>query len=247
MSNTEKPFESPFEAAKGEETVPLLQSAVMRSSRLQCWSGGQKHSYTTRIVKVNEASGVVSISVSKEEPGGDIFEKALYAEGISEVMFSLHLPTDVIFFKGEIRLGSAGFFNARVKTPIFKVQRRVGLRLPVPGNAPVILTLPGGRTIRTSLINLSEGGIGVGLRSKSDFELLETVSDPLMVTFEAFKIPIQAKAAIRHRAEVGSGTAIKVYRLGMAFTEIDSSLQTRLSQLVYEESAKYLGRFSART
>lgn len=243
MAKTEKPFETPFEAAKDEETVPLLQSAVLRNAKLQCWSPGQKYSYTSRIIRVNEASGIVLISISKEEPGGDVFEKGLYAEGISEVMFSLHLPTDVIFFKGEIRLGDAAYLNARIKTPVFKVQRRVALRLPIQGNSPVMLREPNGRSIRVSLINLSEGGLGVGLRSKPDFDLLATVNVPVPVQFEAFGIPIVAEAVIRHRTEIGSSVTAKLFRLGMEFTTIDSKLQTRLSQLVYEESSKYLGRF----
>ncbi len=243
MSKTEKPSESPFEAAQPEEIVPLLQSAVIRSSRLQCWSAGQKHSYTSRIVKVHESSGTVVISVSKEEPGGNTFEKGLYSEGVSEVMFSLHLPTDVIFFKGEIRLGDSSFFSVRVRTPIFKVQRRVALRLPIPGGAAVKLTVPGGKDVRASLINLSEGGIGIGMRSKPDFDSLGPVTGPVPIHFEVFGISVAAIAVIRHRAEVGTAASSKMFRLGMEFTQIESKLQTRLSQLVYEESSKYLGRF----
>src|SRR5690606_35014439 len=121
---------SPFEVAKPEETIPLLQSAVLRRAKLQCWSSGQTHTYTSRIVKVHESGELKSISVSKEYPGGDEFEAALVREAQEDVHFSLHLPTDIIFFKGELRRGESGTFAIRVKEPIYKVQRRRSLRLP---------------------------------------------------------------------------------------------------------------------
>lgn len=241
----EKPNEAPFEAAKPEETVALLQSAVARKSKLQCWSPGQKHSYTSRIVKVNEAAGTVAVSISKEFPGGDEFEAALGREAIEEILFSLHLPTDIIFFKGEIRRGETGFFTARVKVPVFKIQRREALRLPISAASPrsVSITSDLGVNYRADLVNISEGGIGISMANKSEFDALSSIKTVIGVSFEVNTIQINTQAMVRHGFEAGSSMIKKAYRLGLAFKDMEPKMKDRLSQLVFEESAKFLGRY----
>jgi hypothetical protein len=233
----------PFEAAKPEEILPLLQSGVPRKSRLQCWSPGRKYSYTSRIVKVHETAGLVSISISKEYAGGVSFEADLMRESLGEVLFSLHLPTDVIFFKGEIRKGDESVLNARIKEPLYKVQRRESLRLPVSGKPVVLISVPGQADISAEIVNVSEGGIGVLFREKVDFETVSALKANVGLAFTVFGIPVMAQAGIRHGSEVGSTLVKRSYRLGFSFTDIDAKLKTQLSQLVIEESAKYLGRF----
>ncbi len=242
-SLTGKVTDSPFEPAKTEETLPLLQSAIARKSRLQCWSPGQKHSYTSRIVKVNETSGLISISIAKENPGGDEFEAALVRESFEEILFSLQLPTDIIFFKAELRRGESGFITARVKVPIFKIQRRLALRLPIPGARTVLIQLPNAAQISAELVNLSEGGIAVSLNEKSEFDLLVATKSLVRITFEVNEIPVSTSALIRHGFSAGSTMVKKAYRIGIAFQGIDVKLKDRLSQYVFEESAKFLGRY----
>lgn len=239
------PSESPFEAAKPEETLPLLQSAIARKSKLQCWSPGQKHSYTSRIVKVNETAGLVSVSVSKEFPGGEEFEAALIQEACEEILFSLQLPTDIIFFKAELRRGESGYFTARVKAPLFKIQRRESLRLPISGNSSKVVHIQpkSGPAVRAELVNLSEGGIAISMTAKSDYESLAADKSPVMISFEVNGISVTTEALVRHGFEAGSTMVKKAFRLGIAFKDMDPKLRERLSQLVFEESAKFLGRY----
>lgn len=241
----DKPTESPFEPAKPEETLPLLQSAIARKSKLQCWSPGQTHSYTSRIVKVNETAGLVSVSVSKEFPGGDEFEAALIRESCEEIMFSLQLPTDIIFFKAELRRGETGYFTARVKAPIFKIQRRESLRLPISGSSPrtVRIQLPAGPSVNAELVNLSEGGISISIGEKAGFDSLVVNKAPVQISFEVNGISVVTQAFVRHGFEAGSSMVKKAYRLGLAFKDMEPKLKDRLSQLVFEESAKFLGRY----
>lgn len=240
-----EPGESPFEPAKAEETLPLLQSAIARKSKLQCWSPGQKHSYTSRIVKVNETGGLVSISVSKEFDGGEEFEAALIRGGFEEILFSLHLPTDIIFFKAEIRRGESGFFTARVKIPVFKIQRREALRLPIPTGASrtIQITVTGAPTLNAELVNISEGGVGISMTDKAEFDSLSATKTPVSIAFEVSGIRVNTTAMVRHGFEAGSSMVKKTYRLGLAFKDMDPKMKERLSQLVFEESAKFLGRY----
>lgn len=241
---TESPLDSPFESARPEETVPLLQSAVVRNSPIQCWSSGQKHSLTTRIVRVNEASGIVSISLSKEGAGGTEFEAALFREGMDELFFSLKLPTDVLFFKGELRKGDGSYITVRVKQPIFKVQRREAFRLPVSESSPTSVTvkLPSGEIFEGKVKNISGGGIALGLDDRAIFERLNQERPLLEISFTLQGISVVATAHIRHGSEVGSSLVKKYYRLGLEFATIDPKLKTRLSQMVLEESSKFIGR-----
>ncbi len=245
MADTGAPMDSPFVAAKPEETLPLFQAAVARKSRLQCWSEGQRYSYTSRIVKVHETSGLILISVAKEFPGGDEFETALIREAFDEILFSLHLPTDILFFKGEPRRGEAGFFNARVKIPVFKAQRRTALRLPVSPSqtSSVVVHLDAEPPIGASLVNVSEGGLGISVMDRADFERLAGTKSSFGVQFEVYGFRVDARAIFKHGAETGSALVRKSFRIGIAFEKLDPKIQTRLSQLVFEESAKFIGRF----
>lgn len=234
-----------FEAAKPEETLPLLQSAIGRKARLQCWSPGRKHSYTSRIVKVNDVAGKVSISVSKEFPGGTEFESALLREGHEEVLFSLHLPTDVVFFKADFRKEDSGFFGAKVKLPIYKVQRRGSMRLPIQGKATILISDRdgGNENLKVDLVNISDGGIGVVLTDKAVFDRLMGLKLPVTLTLEVNHIRVSCQALARHGFEVSSSLVRKSYRLGFEFQGLDEKVKTQISQMVFEESAKFLGRF----
>lgn len=222
--------------------IPLLQSGVSWEARLQCWTPGRAHSFTSRIVKVHEGLVRIVISVAKEGPEGAAFEKGVVDGFFEEVLFSLHLPTDVVFFKGEFIPAGPGIFNVRVKDALYKVQRREALRLPVSGHPAVRLILAGGTVRNAELLNVSEGGVGLIFRDRASFEAVSAAKDDVAISFTAFKIPVQAKATVKHATEVGSALVRKSFRLGLAFSEIDPLLQTELSQLVMEESAKYLGR-----
>ncbi len=240
-----KPNESPFEPAKTEETLPLLQSAIARKSRLQCWSPEQKYSYTSRIVKVNEVSGLVSISVSKEEPGGEEFEKAIVREGCEEILFSLNLPTDIIFFKAEFRRGESGTFTAKVKPPIFKVQRRRAVRLPIPATPEkkVKIQITPDNFSSFTLVNVSEGGIGIVVNDKSQFELISKNKKPIKASFEVGGILVSTEILARHGYEAGSTMSKKSYRIGFSFVELEVSIKDKLNRYIFEECSKFLGRF----
>lgn len=197
---------------------------------------------TSRIVKVHESAGTYLISISKEVPGANEFEEAVARESREEILFSLHLPTDVIFFRGELRKGEADFFNIRIKGSVYKVQRRGTLRLSLPRPVPVQFKAAGGSPFSGELLNLSEGGIAVSFREKSEFETVTRPNEAVQLTFTAFGISVIAEATFRHGSEVGSAMVKKTYRVGFFFTQIDPKVRTQLSQLVFEESSKYLGR-----
>jgi c-di-GMP-binding flagellar brake protein YcgR len=238
---------APFEPAKPEETVPLLQSAILRKAKLQCWSAGQVHSYTSRIVKVNETGALKSISVSKEFPGGDEFEATLMREAAEEIHFSLHLPTDIIFFKGELRRGESGTFTARVKEPIYKVQRRRSLRLPIPVSQTVAVSFrlasDASKKMQAQLLNLSDGGVSLMSSDEELYRLCQKDAKLAQIDFKIGPLEIAASGIVRHAMAVGNPGMKDRFRFGVEFISMDPKLKERVARFVLEESAKYLGRF----
>ena len=220
----------------------MLQSGVSRGARLQCWSPGRKYSITSRIVKIHETGGLISISVAKEVSGGTAFEDGVLKESLGEVLFSLHLPTDVLFFKGELRKGGTDTFTARVKGHIYKVQRRYALRLSVPAGTPVRVTLSSGGGFGCELLNLSEGGVALLVREKVDFDRVSKPETKIALEFKISGISVSTHGVVRHGSEAGSALVKKNYRIGLSFEGIDPKTQHQISQLVFEESSKYLGR-----
>jgi hypothetical protein len=192
---------------------------------------------------VHDTSGLISISISKETEGGSLFEENVLRDSPDEVLFSLHLPTDVVFFKGEARRGDSEFFTVRVKTPVFKVQRREALRLPVPDAPEVALTLQDGRRFKAVLVNISEGGVGVSFKSREHSDAVLASTDPVLLAFSVYGMTLAEKGSVRHGSELSSSFTAKTYRIGFSFLELDPKNRTQLSQLVLEESSKYLGRF----
>jgi c-di-GMP-binding flagellar brake protein YcgR len=233
------PNELPFEKAEPEEVIPILQSGVSWKAKLQCWTEGRKHSLTSRIVRVSENLLRIVISVAKETTEAAAFERALTADNVGEVLFSLHLPTDIVFFKGEFEPVAVGVFNVRVKDAIFKVQRRGALRLTVPGRPPVKIEVAGEVPRSAELLNISEGGVGLTFSQKSTFAMVSGLRTEVEVSFTAFKLPVKARAIVRYSAEVGI-SARKTYRLGLEFIDLDPKLATSISQLVLEESSRYI-------
>jgi c-di-GMP-binding flagellar brake protein YcgR len=243
---TPAPGSAPFDAAKPEETLPLLQSAIPHKAKLQCWSAGQKHTYTSRIVKVHESAGLKSVSVSKEAAGGEEFEAALLREAAEEIMFSLHLPTDIVFFKGELRRGESGTFTARVKEPIYKVQRRQSLRLPVPTaqKVPVRFRLASRADAfyEAQVLNVSDGGISMMSGDDEVFRACAKDAKLANMVFQIGPIDVGASGIVRHAMELKAPGVKEKYRFGIEFTAIDPKIKDRLSRYVMEESAKFTGR-----
>lgn len=232
-----------FEPVKIEEARSLLKAAVPYKARLQCWTAGQQFQFISRIINVIESGNINFISVTKEE-GGTKFEKDVLGAGISEVIFSLALPTDTLFFKGEIRKGETGFMNFKVEK-VFKVQRRTAMRLPLTADKASVCTLHmiDGSVFFGAPLNISDGGVGLLIDEKFDFDQINKVKKIARLEMSIGSIQVEAEAEVRHGQEVSSTMTKKTYKIGVQFTQIDQKLQDRIRSYVFEESAKFIGRY----
>lgn len=232
-----------FDLVKPADARSLLNAAIPHKSRLQCWTAGQQFQFVSRIIKVIESGEINFISVTKED-GGTKFEKDVMGAGISEVIFSLNLPTDVLFFKGEIRKGETGFMNFKVEK-VFKVQRRTAMRLPLDSGTASVCTLhmADGSVFFGAPLNISDGGIGLLIDEKFDFDQINQTKKIARLEMSVGTIQIEAEAEVRHGQEVSSTLMKKTYKIGVQFTQIDQKLQDRIRSFVFEESAKFIGRF----
>jgi c-di-GMP-binding flagellar brake protein YcgR len=188
-----------------------------------------------------------SISVSKEFPGGEEFEAILLREGSDQIHFSLHLPTDIIFFKGELRRGESGTFTARVKEPIYKVQRRRSLRLPIPASQTIMVSFrlasDASKRFQAQLLNLSDGGISLMSGEETLYQLFPKDAKLAQIEFKIGPLEVAAAGVVRHAMAVGNPGVKDRFRFGVEFAAMDPKLKERVARYVLEESAKYLGRF----
>lgn len=232
-----------FDLTKSQEARTLLKAAVPHKARLQCWTSGQQFQFVSRIINVIESGDINFISVSKEE-GGTKFEKDVLGAGISEVIFSLNLPTDTLFFKGEIRKGETGFMNFKVDK-VFKVQRRTAMRLPLSADKASVCTLHmvDGSVFFGAPLNISDGGLGLLIDEKFDFDQINATKKIARIEMTVGSIQIEAQGEVRHGQESSSTLTKKTYKIGIQFTQIDQKLQDRIRSFVFEESAKFIGRY----
>jgi len=231
-----------FDPVRPQDLEVMLQSAIPTKARLQVWTSGQKFQFVSRVTKVLESHGLHFISVSKEE-GGVKFEKDVTSAGITDFLFTLNLPTEVLFFKGEMRKGETANMNFKVEK-VFKVQRRTSLRLPLSASQTTVCTmhLIDDAVVFGAPINISDGGMGVYLDAESDFTLLSSVKKIKRLEVVVNGIIIHTEAEVRH-SQVLQQTLNKVtYKIGIQFLKLDPKIQDRLRNYIFEESSKFLGR-----
>lgn len=235
--------ENKFVETKPEEGKVLLQSAIPTNGRLMIWTEGQRFSFTSRIHRVMAANGALMIAVPKE---GSDFEAKLRQAGVEECLFSLNLPTDVVFFRGQLRPGDESALNFKVSPPVYKVQRRRNLRLPVSeGRASSVriqLSASDAKPIEASLMNVSEGGVGVLVQDESVYARLPQGKRLAIVSFTLDGHDYQATGEVRYAGVISGAKVKKQYRIGIQFVSIDRASSDRLANFVFEESSKYLGR-----
>lgn len=234
-----------FTPLSSPEARTLLEGAVSQQSRIMIWTEGQKISFNSRLQKFVEAAQTFMVSANAEG-GGVEFERTLRTYGITECLFSLHLPTDILFFKGEIRRSDHMYLNFKVHAPVYKLQRRLSLRLPVSaGKASKVqiqLSADDQQPIEVDLLNISDGGIAVLFGEESTFKTLVGGKKLARVSFEISGISVNGSAEVRHTTELPGSRKDARYRTGIQFTRIDAKLKDQLIRFVLEESSRYFGR-----
>lgn len=237
--------ENKFVEVRREDTVDLFQAAIRPASKLMIWTEGQKYSFHGRIQRVNEAAGSVFLSVPKEI-GGFAFESSLLQFEIEDCLFTLNLPTDVLFFKGKLKRSDESALNFKVNLPIFKIQRRRNLRLPVSGDryskVRIQLSASDSQPIEAEFLNVSEGGVGVLVQNAAVFARLPLGKQLAIVSFTIDGNRYDATGEVRYGEEIGSTLQKRKYKVGIQFVKIDRAQSDRLSHFVFEESAKFFGR-----
>jgi c-di-GMP-binding flagellar brake protein YcgR len=227
------------------EARSQLQLAASQQARVMIWTEGQKISFNSRMQKFTEAAQTFLISASGEG-GGLEFERTLRTYGIVECLFSLHLPTDILFFKGELKRSDHQYLNFKVEQPVYKLQRRLSLRLPVsPGKASKVkihLSADDQQPIEVDLLNISEGGIAVLFGQEPIFKVLTGGKKLAKISFELSGITVMGSGEVRHTTELVGSRKDSRYRVGIHFTQIDAKLKDQLIRFVLEESSRYFGR-----
>lgn len=240
--------ENHFVEVSPEDARVLLQAGIPTRGRLLAWTEGQKHSFQSRIQDVQVAAGAFVIAVPKELTG-NAFESSVRQSGIDEILFSLNLPTDVLFFKGELRPSNDSILNFRVKNPVYKVQRRRNLRLPLTSDraskAKIQLSAADSQPILAEILNVSEGGIGILVVDETDQKRLPAGKKLEVIEFTIDRFVYRASGEVKHVQEIpvkGPTGGRKKLKVGIQFTKIDPAASTRLANFVFEESSKFFGR-----
>ena len=237
--------ENKFLPVSVHDTRSFLQSGVATRAKLSIWTEGQKHSFTSRVQNVTDQGRLLYVNVPKESEGA-AFEEAVIKAGIHECMFGLHLPTDLVYFKGEMRRSDATSINFKVEMPIYKLQRRTSLRLPAPSGEAIEVEFALGidptQVYRAKLLNISDGGVGVMF---DEIKLHAAGKEGTIVhdiRFTISGIPVFAVGVVRHAFALPGVKVKDKYRWGIQFTQIDAKLKERLSRYTMEASTKFFGR-----
>ena len=246
MTQNQTEQEKQFLPIAPEEVKVLLDSAIKSKAKLMVWTPGQKISITTKVERFTESQGEYYITIDKDEDGAR-FEWQLKDYGLDECLFSLNLPTDVLFLKGQWKRPDKSFVHFRLHMPVFKIQRRRNIRLPVTDNlvtkATIHIQKNDPNPIKAQIVNVSEGGLGLIVDDEDSFKKLPVGQKFDQVEFVLVNIQIYSPGEVRYGQEI-SGTAKlkKQYRVGLQFNGLNPELQDKIAKFVFEESSKFIGR-----
>ena len=232
-----------FTTVKPEEVKALLQNAIATRGKLFVWTSGQKYRLHTRIVHCFESGSFMYFAVNYD-PDEAAFEKSLKSDDIQECLFNLTLPTDIVFFKGEIKKSDRGFLNFKVSLPVYKVQRRRNLRMPVTKmNLSVTLKVPESTAAcRGKTLDLSEGGMAFALEDESQAALFEPGSVVTEVLFALGTRTFRCEGEIRYRKEIASSKVKKIFKFGLQFKGLTKDEREIINGWVLEECSGFFGR-----
>ncbi len=245
MTDEQKPAgqqqeESPFTEIAERDTMEVLQSAISTKSKTHIWTEGRAHQMVGRISKVANSESVILIAVPKDKK----FEQSLETSGTEDVLISVQLPSDLIYFKAKVKRSDEVAFSFMVVQPLYKVQRRQAIRVPVPSDmsSPVQITIPGRSTpIKATMLNISVGGVGVLTQDMSLEENFQ-IGMAAEVSFQFGTLPVRTQATLRYLQKVQGSLVGKRLKIGVQFEGIHSKTQDEIHIFVMNESVKYLGR-----
>ncbi len=234
-----------FEGITIEEAVSVLNRCVQSKVSVLCWTKDQAQNLKAPIETVFETSGIVFFSFFKNTEA-EAFQRRLGQLAISEIFVSVTLPTDVVFFKAELRRVDDRFIHFRLINPMFKVQRRAGLRLPVPehNKMQAHFEYPSGSGLKVEapLLDISSGGIALLFTDQPCRDEFKTGSLLGELNFMIRERKISVICEVRYTREISFSKLKKGIKVGIQFLQISESDRDFIAEYVLEESSKYFGR-----
>lgn len=235
---------SMFEAVKFEKGKELIDFAEKKAALFSLWSKGQKYSAHGRVMKTLTSGTSLLFTIARTDEVAT-FEKALESDGISEVLFSVNLPTDVIFFRAEIRRKDTLGMNFKVVDSVYRAQRRKMMRLPILESEGVLatFTLKGETAARVvRLHDLSEGGVGFieeNVSQQTIFSKGFVIHD---FVFSVRERAIRVDIEVLYSFDTTPQKKIKTLRFGAVFRKISVDDREFINSYVIEKSSQFFGR-----
>ena len=232
--------DSPFEQISDRKMFEVLQNAVATRSKLHIWTEGRKHQHVSRIQKVAGSEGVTLVAVPKDKK----FEYILNAYAIEEVFMSVQLPHDLVYFKAKVRPSDDSTISFKLMAPLYKVQRRTAIRVPVSEDmvSKIELNVEGrAAPLPCTLLNISVGGLAL-MTLALDFEPEFVVGKKVSLAFQFGTLPISATGNLRYLTVVQGSLISKRLKIGVQFEDIPTKTVDEIHTYVISESTKYLGR-----
>lgn len=233
--------DKPFSEIETKDILDVLNNAITTRSKVHLWTEGRKYQYISRVSKVVESDANQHKAFTMMVPKDPKFQIALDQNSIEEVFFSIQLPTDLIYGKAIVRKSNEVAFQFKVNIPLYKVQRRRAIRVPVPADmsSPVELVVEGFPLITGTLLNISTGGIGLMVKDLS-LEKDFVVGRKAEIKFQFGTLPVVAKVNLRYAIPIQGSLMSKRLKIGIQYDEIPQKTVDEIHIYVMQQSTRYL-------
>jgi c-di-GMP-binding flagellar brake protein YcgR len=233
--------EQKFVPTKSSETRVLIQIAVNTGAKVQIWTAEQRHKLVSKIQSTFESGDFLYLSLFQDQEEA-AFEFKLKQEGIESCLFSVTLPSDVIFFQAEFKRSHRGFMHFKIIEPVYKVQRRKSLRMPL-NDVLLQFSGPSGEALSAKILDISDGGLGLLIEDDKTAALLSKGMILEQVEFKLGNHAFKFSAEIAYHRQVAStGKLRKHFKLGLRFTNISENDASTITGFILEESSRFFGR-----
>ncbi len=228
----------------------IFDIATRHHIKVTVWLKNQSIKFETELSQAYRESKMIVIDFPPDVT--DLaFEEGVAAQGSNDILGSFQIDQTNFFFKTVCHPKShPKLLRLGLPTSIYKLQRRVNLRIPFSRQvAPKLTLFDPGKTLSANhaitdkdilayrMLDISAGGCAIAAKvdEKAKFTIGTLVHD---IRFNIRGMDIIAEGSVKHVVEIASDTGKPILKVGLQFKGLKMQFDKHIVKFVLDESRK---------
>ncbi|MBI3555715.1 MAG: PilZ domain-containing protein [Deltaproteobacteria bacterium] len=239
-----------FEIKESIMIAKIFDIATRHHIKVTVWLKNQSIKFETELSQAYRESKMVAVDFPPEVTP-ESFDEAVLAQASQEILGSFQIDQTNFFFKTVCHPRShPKLLRLSLPQSIYKLQRRVNLRIPFSRQvAPKLTMFDPGKTLSAShaitdkdvlayrMLDISAGGCGIAakLEEKAKFKVGTPLHD---IRFSIRGMDIVAEGHVKHVVEISSDVGKPILKVGIQFQGLKMQFDKHIVKFVLDESRK---------